>query len=316
MNPWRAEPPSDLTRRLTAGRRRALGVALGALVGAGALALLFAEHKRPLRAFARGEIDLAGRPRYEPPHPVGPEALARIDFARVHGERLTAWTLAMARARTPSGRRHADRAFAELADEVAPDPNLAELLTVAHHALRDDPLEHLDRLDYVFWAYNHYLERQRIPWRIDASLVLGEDQRPVLYALSYEVLVDTRTASGRRLRLLRRADRTNAVEAWYGHTGGEAGAQVLMDRVLTFTLQHVWPALHPALDAQRPETERPWIEPVRREVRAALDPETYALLARTAPDRQALLEVAAAVSTRHACGSRFRIGELPWHGLS
>lgn len=306
----------DLVRRLTAGRRRGLRVALVVVVACSLVGLVWAGQKDRVRAFARGEIDLAGQPRYEPRHPPSAEALASIDFARVHGELLTAWTLALARARSPSGRRYADRAFEELEKEVAPDPNLRELVAGMHRGLREDPIANAERLDYLFWAYDHYLESQRVPWRVDATLVLAEDDRAVLYALAYEVMVDARTRSGQRLRLLRRADRTNAVEGWYGHTSSQDGAVVLMQRAMQLALAHVWPALSPAIDARRPAAERPWLEPVRAEVRAALDPATFELLAQTAPDRQAILDVARAVSARAACGSRFRIGELPYHGLS
>lgn len=308
----RMDQPTELG---IAARRRTLLRAIAALALLAIVGLVWAWQKERVRAFARGEIDLSGEPRYEPPHPPDPEALARIDQARVHGQLIPAWTIALARATTPSGRRYADVMLADLEEAVAPDPNLASLLRSTHRALREDPLEHVARLDYLLWAYNHYLDRQAVPWRVEASLVLGEE-RAFVRMLTYEVMADARTARGHRLRMLRRADRTNAVEGWLGHTVRDDGAFVILARVLHFTVRHVWPGLHPALDARRPAAERPWLGEVRREVRAALGGETFELLAQSAVDQQALIEVADSVAARAECGSRFRIHDLPYNGLS
>ncbi|MEZ4340420.1 MAG: hypothetical protein R3B82_27690, partial [Sandaracinaceae bacterium] len=174
------------------------------------------------------------------------------------------------------------------------------------------------RLDYWLWAYNRYLDDSHVPWRLEASLYVQADNgRPILSTRSYEVLADARNPDGHRLRLLRRADRLGSVEGWLGRTGQHGdGAMVLMRRVLHFTVRHVWPALNPALDARRPEAERSWLPWVRGEVTAALDAETLRLLAETAEDQQALIEVAAEIEARRACGSRFRIYQLPYNGLS
>ncbi len=317
------EPPQPPARelasflgRLTLARRRALGRLCACLVALAVAGALFSWHKERVRAYVRGEIDLDGAPRYEPAHPVDRRALARIDLARVHGELIPAWTIATGRATSPGRRALAERAYEELAAEVAPDANLAELLASTHRALRDDPLENARRLDYLLWAYNRYLDEQELPWRLEASLSVGE-ARAIFRTMTYEVLADARTREGHRLRLLRRADRTNTLEGWLGHSqGGDEGALVLLARVLHFTIRHVWPGLHPALDPRRPEAERPWLGYVRGEVRAALDAETYRLLSETAVDQQTLIEVAASIEARRACGSRYRIRELPYNGLS
>ncbi|MCZ7687012.1 MAG: hypothetical protein M5U28_53030 [Sandaracinaceae bacterium] len=301
-------------RRITADRRRALVRALLALVGFGLAWWGWSEVRDRVRAYARGEIDLEGEPRYEPPHPVDRRALARIDFAAVHAQHIPAWSIAISRATTPGRRRYADRMYEALAAEVAPDRNLSALLASSHRALREDPIEHAHELDYLLWAYNHYLDENDVPWRIEASLALGEE-RAIFRTMSYEVLADA-TTEGHRLRLIRRADRTNSIEGWLGHTRDDEGALVVMQRVLHFTVRHVWPALHPALDERRPAAERSWLPFVREEVRAALPEATYRLLSETAVDQQAMIEVAEAVRDRRACGSTFSIAGLPYNGMT
>jgi hypothetical protein len=311
-----AEEERELVRSVTADRRRALRRASIAGLGFVVLAGVGIVYDEPLRAFRAGEIDHDGNPRYDPPHPVDRHTLERIDFERVHETLLPRWTMALGGATTELGRRAADRRFDALAEEVAPDPNLSALLRSTHRAVREDPIANARRIDYLLWAYNHYLDANDVPYRLEASMAIGPE-RAYLRTLSYGVMADARTEEGHRLRLLRRVDHMNTVEGWLGHTRtGEEGALILTGRVLHFTVRHVWPALHPALDGRRPEAERSWLGYVRDEVRAALDDETYALLAETAGDQQTLIEVAAEVHARRACGSRFRILELPYNGLS
>lgn len=308
-----------LGRELTAiwaSKRRSLR---RSVIGSALLMVLvpvWRAHDERVRSYVRGETELSGEPRYVPAHEPDPRALASIDFARLHTELLPGWTIALAHGTSPYWRRQADARFEELAAAVAPDPNLHALLTRTNRALRDDPLAHAARLDYWLWAYNAYLDAQKVPWRIEASLSLGRE-RPIFRTLSYEVMLDTRTRAGHRLRLLRRADHTNTLEGWMGQTGRpEDGAMLLMRRVLHFTVRHVWPGLHPAIDERRPAAERSWLPHVRREVQAALDPATFQLLSETAVDQQLLIEIAASIQTRAKCGSRFRLDPLAYNGLS
>lgn len=301
---------------MRASRRRALrfSLALGALLVV--VTPVWQAEGENVRRYVRGEIDLEGEPRFEPPHEPDARALSEIDFALVHERLLPSWSIALANASSPYWERQADRSFERLAAEVAPDPNLHELLSTVHARLREDPVAHAPRLDYFLWAYNDYLDQQRVPYRVEASLVLG-GERPVFRTLSYEVLADGRNPQGHRLRLVRRADRTSLLEGWMGKAGrGDDGAMVLMRRVLHFAVRHVWPALHPAIDARRPPAERSWLPFVREEIEAQLAPETFRLLAETAVDQQALVEVERSVAARETCGSQFRIYSLPYNGLS
>lgn len=294
-------------------RRRGLasGIALAFVVVLFALA--YGEHERRIHSFLRGEIDWSGAPQYVPEHPPHPEA---VDFERVHEELLPRWSLALSHATTPHGRYGADRSWQELDEALAGDRNLRELFAETHVSLRDDPLGHARRIDYLLWAYNRYLDEQRVPWRLEAVLAL-RGERPVLYAMTYEVLADAHSVEGHRLRLVRRADPTSTVEGWLGKTGRDGeGAFVLMQRVLHFTVRHVWPAMHSAIDERRPAQERSWLPFVRAEVEAELDPRTIALLRETAVDQQALIEVSEAIDAREICGSQFKLRGLPYNGLT
>ncbi|MGE3636751.1 MAG: hypothetical protein AB7P00_43010, partial [Sandaracinaceae bacterium] len=320
------EPPpptkgdDEIVRALRAGNRRALQIGVASLVASLAVAYFWPQHGHAVRSVIRGEVGLDGEPRYEPSHAIDPTALAMIDFGRVHRELIPRWMIALDTASRAHNRywdQRADAAFEELAIEISPDENLSELLGSSHRALRRDPLGMARRLDYWLWSYNRYLDQADVPWRLEASLTLGNDERVIFRTYSYEVLTDGENAAGQRLRLIRRADPTNLVEGWMGRTDDPAeGSFVLMRRVLHFSVRHLWPALHPALDDRRPDNERAWVQWVREEVRAQLDPDTFALLSETAVDQQALIEVAAAIEARASCGNRFRILSLPYNGLS
>lgn len=299
-------------------RRRGLFLGLGAAMLASVILFVWPLYARRVRAFMRGEATLDGQPLYAPEHPMSDYAIAEIDFGRVHRELIPRWTISLAQAATastPYWSERADERFEELAHEIEPDPNLSDLLSWTNDAVRHDPIGRAHRLDYWLWAYNRYLDDAGVRWRLEASMTLRE-HGAVLHIRSYEVLADARTTGGARLRLLRRADRMSNIEGWLGHTSQNGdGAMVLMRRVLHFTVRHVWPSLDPALDMRRPEAERSWAPRVRGEVEAALDDPTYRLLSESASDQQVLIEVAAEISARAACGSRFRIYGLPYNGL-
>ena len=310
----------DTIAELRRSKRRGLIVSL--TVAAWCCALLFAWplHARNVRAYVNGEADLSGAPRFSPDRGMSDYARGAIDFEELHREVIPAWTVGLAQA-AQSGRRYwADRAddrFATLAAAVEPDPNLSDLLRQTHEALRHDPVGRADRVDYWLWAYNRYLDDSHIPWRLEASLALRDANSAVLITRSYEVLADARTPTGERLRLMRRADRLGIVAGWLGRTGRNGdGAMVLMRRVLHFTVRHIWPAMHPALDRRRPRRERTWLPAVREELQAALPQATLDLLRETAVDQQALIEVAEEIEARQRCGSRFRLAGLSYNGLS
>lgn len=294
-------------------RRAALIAALGSI-----LLTSYAIAHDHLVAVARGEADWLGDPKYEPPHGYDSKRLARVDFELLHGRVIPWWMIAHGRAHRQGGRAERERALQTLRAVVSPDPNLKELFEELDAKLREGALAHARRIDWLLWAYNAYIDAQRVPFRLEAALLLRQDGRAVFHTRSYRVLGDYGGRRGDpRVRLVRRADRTNIVEHYLGHTSrGDDGAIVVVDRILHFAVREVWPALHPALDARRPLRERALLPRVRDEVRAALPYRTRLLLEETAVDQQALVEVERSIHDRHWCGSRFRIWDLPYNGLA
>jgi len=290
----------------------ALGVVLGV------------RHREALGSWFRGEIDLAGDAVFEPRHPESPERLAAIDWRAVHGRLLPGWMIAQSRSIegfASQSHLEAHRRFAELRYAVGPDRNLVELLDELERHLREDPVGRARRIDYLLWAYNEYLDRNEVPWRLEASLTLRRDRRRRHDALfmtrSYEVLGDMQTAEGHRLRLLRRADLTNIDEGILGHASDRrTGALVMMGQVMQFAVHQVWPMLHAGLDVRLSADQRGLAPHVRREALAAFSPDLLLLLNETAVDQQALIEVADAIHARESCGNTFKIWGLPWNGLA
>jgi hypothetical protein len=272
-------------------------------------------------AFLRGEIDLHGEPIYIPRHPVRASLIARIDLERLHTRVVPEWLMRQSYADTPAGRRRAEYAYRDLLEAVSPDPNLEGIWRELHDRIVADPIASAHRIDYLLWAHDDYMDRIGAPYRIEPSMYMRRPTstggRLALVARSYRVLTDLRNEHGARVRVLSRIDRTGFVESWLGHTEREEeGAFVVADRVLHFTVRHVWPALNPALDARLPEAERGLAAGVRREVEERIEPYFRGILAETAEDQQALLEAAASIEARHSCGSTFAIYGLPYRGLS
>ncbi|MFT5355487.1 MAG: hypothetical protein ACI9KE_002706 [Polyangiales bacterium] len=278
--------------------------------------------KRTLARLWRGEINLAGEQLFEPEHPTGTDG---VPWREVHASLIPRWMVAQAhRPKNPSVRSRADvrseraaqRAYTQLRYSLGSDQNLVRILDELEGHLRTDPVGQAGRIDYLLWAYNHYLDESEIPWRIEATMHMREDGRPAFYTRSYEVLEDLMTTSG-RLRLVRRVDLTNIEEGFLGHTTGHReGALVMMDRNLHFAVQQVWPMLHAGLDERLPPELRNVAPFVREEAAAALPPGLLALLQETAVDDMALIEVADSIHARSECGSSFRVYGLPWNGLA
>jgi hypothetical protein len=264
----------------------------------------------------RHEIDLRGDPIYEPRHAVDGATLRRIDFERFHAQLVPEWLEEQSHADTPAGRRRAEYAYRELLSEVAPDPNLGALWRELHDRIAADPVASRARIEYLLWAHDDYMDRVGAPYRLEASVFMRED-RARLLARSYRAVVDARSPRGERIRIVRRLDRAPVVESWLGRTDREEeGAFVVVDRVLHFAVRHVWPALNAALDERLPARERAFAAGVREEVHAAIDPHAWETLTETAEDEQALLEAAASIESRRACGSEFRVYGIPYQGLN
>ncbi|MFO0686980.1 MAG: hypothetical protein U0234_33255 [Sandaracinus sp.] len=301
---------------ITQGRRSTLRGILAVCAFVVAIGWTFETRGDVLVALLRHEIDLSGDPIFEPRHAIDCDALARIDFALVHAHLVPEWLDAQAAADTPAGRRRAEYAYRALLEELEPDPNLSGLWREIHDRVAADPIASARRLEYLLWAHDAYMDRIGQPYRLEAGAFV-QDGRGRMLARSYRAVVDLATPRGERVRVLRRLDRAPLVETWLGRTDREEeGAFVVVDRVLHFAIRHVWPALNAALDERLPERERGLAAGVRREVRAGLDDYAWSILSETAEDEQALLEAAASIESRHACGSRFGVFGIPYRGLS
>jgi len=264
----------------------------------------------------RREYDLFAIPLYVPLHAVRPEDEACIDWDEVHRVVLPEYVVALGRADTPAGHRRVEYAFRRLRDALAPDPNFVDLWRELHLLAMVDPVRNALRIDYLLWAHNHRLETLGRPYRLEATLYL-RGERPRLATRSYEVLEDTTSEAGHRARYLHRIDRLAFVEPWLGHTTREAdGAMLVADRILHLGRRDLWPARAPGFEERRPARERGPIAGMREEARAAIEPELFAILEETSEDQQALLEAASSIEARHECGSRFRVFDLPYRGLS
>jgi hypothetical protein len=300
-----------------AGRWRLAVVAAAVLVVVG-LAVAAVWQAGRLAAWARGEADLWGEPRYRPPHAPSPAALAGIDLARVHAELLPAWVIAASRAAEPGGRAAADGALAAVRAAVAADPNLDALAAELGALVAADPVRNADRILYLSWAWNEYLEQQSLPWRLDGAVRLNGGGGGFFYAKTYHVLADLRAGVGGasvRARLLERADHTNVVELYLGRSSADAA--VIVDRVRELALDRVWPLLaeEAVAVARAGAADRAFAPFVRAEVAAALPAVTYAVLRDTASDRGALSAAVDAIEARAACGSDLVVVLPSWKGL-
>jgi hypothetical protein len=313
------DPEALLAAYQRASRRR-LRLGLAALAAFCAFTVLFSTLGERVAAFSRGELDWRGRRRFEPAHPIDPDAVAAIDMRRVHERLLPAWVIAEAHSATPEGQRLALRAYARLRAELAPDANLTALLDSLHESLIEaDLLGERTRIDWLVWAYDEYLDRAHVPYRIEAGL--RDSRRGVLFwSRSYRVVADVTSRAGSapaRTRLLARVDATNVLDPYVGHSSlHEDGAIVVLDRVLHFSVLEVWPLLDPSNDAALRERARSFAPSVRAEAERGLPLAERALLRSTAVDVGRLVRTIGAMHARRACGSRFVMRELPWNGLS
>lgn len=317
------ELPRDgvILRSLRASARRRMRVSAALLGLCVAAAIPVTMHWAAIGRYLRGETDESGAPIYEARHRAQPAST--IDWRRVHATLIPRWLIARGRShRSHSQHGIADfdhaasahRAFTELRFAVRSDPNLVAILDELE-AKGEDPVANAERIDYLLWAWNAYLDRHGVPWRLEANLHLSRRGEATFVTRSYEVLGDLRDDAGRRVRLLRRADLTNVDEGFLGHSPGrDEGALVILDETLRFAVRHVWPMLNPGLDDYLPTEQRAVAGPVRSRLR--LDPADRERLRETAVDQLALVEVAASIHARAECGSRFRVWGLPWNGLA
>ncbi len=193
-------------------------------------------HGDGVRRWTRGEVDLGGRRVFTPPHPDAPRP--NTEAVRwLHVEALPAWVIALNL--SPRAADHQmERIFGRLKD-----PNMLHLLGELRLLARQNMVAHAQRIFYLVWAWNGYLDSHGLPWRLDASI--RARPRRMLLMRTYRTVHDLRVAVGsesHRSRLLLRVDQTNIVDSYFGFTeAGGQGSFVLLDSIHSFVSDHVWP---------------------------------------------------------------------------
>ncbi|MBN1609516.1 MAG: hypothetical protein JW940_22990 [Polyangiaceae bacterium] len=261
----------------------------------------------------RGERTWTGERRYVPAVTPNPDALASIDWGLLHERLLPRWGLSLGWGRSPA-KEHA--LFAAALAETSPDPNLVSLLTGLRDVARTAPTGQRQRIEYLAWAWNEYLGRSGVPWYLDWNGLVGSGSSGLVIQ-TYAIRARSTFRVGDRtypLLVLERADHLNVDDAALGRTGVRDGAaQVLVGAVRDHAELRVWPLLH-ELSSHATHTDGQFASAVSAEVRTALSPEHFAVLARTAPSFRALLLMRDAVGERRDCGSRFRLRRPPIRG--
>jgi hypothetical protein len=210
--------------------------------------------------------------------------LAQVDLATVHG----AWP-------GPSDPR--------LATWVAPDPTLSAIVG-AWGQNSADP-----RPAAVLW--NGYLRLAHQPWRI---AVTPDGAR----FATYRLVEATATQIGEvRIdgEIWDRVGGSLPNEPWIGITAADEPPVVLLDPLVAFTLDRIWPLLDPALAPTLDDLSRRFADPVRSVLGRELSAEEMAILAQTAEDRYWMVRTAEQIASRRTCGSSFTLTGVPWNGL-
>ncbi len=280
---------------------RVLVAGLACLVGAVAVGVTWwAPRQRPVPPIEDGAMLVLDR-----------EALAQVDLQRVHTELVPAWVVAQGGVK----RMHWHR----LRSEAGADPNLGALLDRMGVLLDAGPALNSRELVALVGVWNRYLAKAGAPWRLSGDVALGADGGS-LRLKSYRVLLDDAVAVvGEErfgVRVQHRVDGTTQVDTWLGHLHGDEGVVVLLDGVVTFTVDRVWPMLDPGLDDTLGGLQQAFGPALRAEVARALVPGDVSALQATAADRLWLVRAMDSVHARHRCGSQFLISRLPWNGLA
>jgi len=280
-----------------------------ALVGAVGILACLVFYVDPAQAWLRGEQDLRGNWTYKPDYPVDGEVLGSIDMEAVHRDRIPAWIL-------DNAEKRGGPAFDRLMAEAGDDPNLAELLRVMEVEARAEP--NTERLLWAVWAWNRYLDDAGLPWHMAGGLHRQAD-RQVFYLKTYEVISDGHAMVGARHfreRVVRRADNIGVIEAYLGLTpDAEEGSLVVADRLASFGLREIWPLMDPAMDRKQASSRRVFAKAVRKAIDPWITDEQREVLVLTASDRFYIEQAVARIHSRHSCGSRLVIRNVPFQGL-
>lgn len=237
--------------------------------------------------------------------------LAQVDLAAVHERLIPEWILATGGVE--------DLQFDRLRREAGRDRNLGALLDRMALLAEADPVLNARELLGLVETWNAYLSAAGEPWRLAGEIRVGGEGAQWRLK-SYRIVLDDASAevAGRsyRVEIRRRVDETTLVDTWLGHVHDhQDGVVVLLDAILSLSLDRVWPLLDPALDAELDPVMAGRATALRAEVARALPAPAVEALAATAEDRFWMLRAADAVHARHQCGSQFLIAKVPWNGM-
>lgn len=265
----------------------------------------------------KGESNLWGERAFAAKH-LG--ALEKIDVDQVHREFLPSWVIAAANKDLRGGKELEATRWNALEEAISADKNLLELAVEMRQIVRDgDVVESVERLSYLMWAWTKYLDENGSRYVVQSNVAVTAANR-FFYVKVYERLDDVQVGLADdvyRTRIVRRVDRTNVREQYLGATSkGADGAIVVVDRVLEFATDRIWPAFEPSLDERLDPKTRPWAPVIREEARSHLGAEIFEILRETAEARLDIVEAIEAIHARHECGSSFVISEVPFDGLS
>ncbi len=269
----------------------------------------------PLLEWLRGERSWTGERRYVPAVAPDAAAMARIDLELLHERLLPRWGLGLG-----WGRRSTEEqlAFDAALAEAGKDPNLEFLLTQLREAAQSDAAGNSQRIEYLAWAWNHYLAEFDAPWHVECTVEVGRGRNRVIVQ-TYRVRHRATAELGRQtfpLLVLERADHLNVDDAALGRAGLRDGvAQVLVDGIREHAVRRVWPLLH-ELSQNATATDGRFAKAVAGEVRQHLDARDYAVLSRAAPAYRALQLMRESIEFRAECGSRFRLRPPTERGYS
>jgi hypothetical protein len=259
----------------------------------------------------RGERGWTGERQFVPTET--PDRNAGIDWALLHQRLLPRWGLGLGWGR---GSTEEQAAFDAVFAQLRKDPNLARLVLELRAVARNNAARQSRRIEYLGWAWNDYLAGLGVPWYLECSVDAGTNR---LLVQSYRIQARATAQVGLRaypLLVLERADRVGAHDGALGRARVHDGlGQVLVGGVREQAELWVWPLLD-RLGSHANHGDTGFARPVSAEVQAALGPEHFAALSRTAPAFHALLGLRASILERQEPGSHLRMSLPPVRGYA
>ena len=237
--------------------------------------------------WATWEPEVAPEVDYAPKLPAEAAQVEGIDLGRVHRELWTELSVGN------------DGAGPELVEAFAADEALQGIVAELVEVLDDRAAA-----DAQVEVYNAALAARGMPWAVKTGTNRGQG-----YTKSYWLTARPVVRLGEHsseVSLGVRVDPLNVREGWLGIQEDVGAPLVVVNRVVDFATNTVWPLLGDEAD--------PHGAAIRRAAEARLSPEHLAVLLRTSEARRGMMAAQHAVDERRSCGSSFRM-RIDWAGL-